>query len=235
MKQDLALSFLLHFLAILMLVVLTPFTPKYKIDLNDVINVRLAAMPAAQQQTEPEKLEPINIPKPIVADEPVAVVTETKSVTKAKPVEKPKPKPKEKPKDNAYKPKAETGTENKAGAENGQKDVSGNLGVGSKFGGAAIDNASFDYPYWFVQAFSKIERNWTNPVYANKPISCIIYFQVIRSGRIIKTEVEKSSGVDAFDSACERAVKLSQPLPPLPNEFTDEIIGIHLEFPYSPG
>jgi len=231
MKQDLVLSFLLHFLAILTLVVLTPFKPQIKVDMNDVINVRLAALPPAQPQQE--VMEPVTIPQPVVADEAIAVVTETKSVTEAKPVEsKPKPKPKE---DDSYKPQAEKGTEDKAGLENGQKDVSDNLGSGSKFGGAAIDNASFDYPYWFVQAFGKIERNWTNPVYASKPISCIIYFQVIRSGRIIKTEVEQSSGIDAFDSACERAVKLSQPLPPLPNDFTDEIIGIHLEFPYSPG
>ena len=233
MKQDLALSFLLHFAVILTLVILTPFKPQFKIDMGDVINVSLTALPAAQPQ--PEVMEPVSIPTPVTADEPVAVVTETKSVTEAKPVEKPKPKPKEKKKDDSYKPKAETGKENKAGLENGQKDVSSNLGAGSKFGGAAIDNASFNYPYWFVQSFSKIERNWTNPVYASEPISCIIYFQVIRSGRIIKTEVEKSSGIDAFDSACERAVNLSQPLPPLPNEFTDEIIGIHLEFPYSPG
>ncbi|RKX28964.1 MAG: hypothetical protein DRP46_07860 [Candidatus Zixiibacteriota bacterium] len=233
MKQDLALSFLLHFTVILTLVILTPFKPQYKLDMGDVINVSLTALPAVQPQ--PEVMEPVAIPTPVTADEPVAVVTETKSITEAKPVEKPKPKPKEKPKDDSYKPKAETGKENRAGLENGQKDVSENLGAGSRFGGAAIDNASFNYPYWFVQSFSKIERNWTNPVYANEPISCIIYFQVIRSGRIIKIEVERSSGIDAFDSACERAVKLSQPLPPLPNEFTDEIIGIHLEFPYSPG
>ena len=69
---------------------------------------------------------------------------------------------------------------------------------------------------------------------ANQPLSCIIYFQVIRSGRIIKTEIEQSSGFDAYDRACERAVKMAEPLPPLPKEFTDEIIGIHLEFPYSP-
>ncbi len=113
--------------------------------------------------------------------------------------------------------------------------MSNNLGVGSPFGGAAVDNASFKYPYWFVQAFSKIERNWSNPVYANQPLSCIIYFQVIRSGRIIKIEIEQSSGIDTFDRACEQAMKLSEPLPPLPDDFTDEIIGIHLEFPYVPG
>ncbi|UCD95508.1 MAG: TonB family protein [Candidatus Zixiibacteriota bacterium] len=228
MKQDIVLSFLLHFLVIISLVIATPFKPHIRTDLSEVITVSLAAMPA---QIQPQAPEPVAIPKAVVEDEPIAFVPEAKSVDKVKPVKKPKEKER---KDDTYQPKAETGAETQPGLGEGLKDVSGNLGAGSKFGGAAIDNAAFDYPYWFVQAFSKIERNWSNPVFANSPLTCIIYFQVIRSGRVLKVEIEESSGIDAFDRACERAVKLSQPLPPLPNEFRDEIIGIHLEFPYVP-
>jgi TonB family protein len=227
MRQDILLSFLLHFLAIITLVIATPFRPHIRTDLGEVITVSLTALPARVQPRAPE---PVAIPQAVAEDEPIAFVPETKSVEKAKPVKKPKPKEK----DDTYRPKAETGAETKPGLAEGLKDVSGNLGAGSKFGGAAIDNAAFDYPYWFVQAFSKIERNWSNPVFANSPLTCIIYFQVIKSGRVLKVEIEESSGIDAFDRACERAVKLSQPLPPLPNEFSDEIIGIHLEFPYVP-
>jgi len=230
MRQDFLLSFLLHFLVVIFMLVSVPFKPRVKTDLGDVIRVNLAALPAAG----PTKPQPSVIPTPVVADEPVAAVAELATVTEAKPVPKPKPK-EEKPKDQAYKPKAETGDKARAGAESGQKDVSDNLAAGSRFGGAAVDNASFDYPYWFVQAFGKIERNWSNPVYANRPLTCTVYFQVIRSGRIIKVEIETSSGIDAFDRACERAVNLSQPLPPLPDDFTEEILGIHLQFPYVPG
>lgn len=230
MKHDLVLSFLLHFTVVISLVIATPFKPHIRTDLGEVINVRLASLPASLQKVP---LEPVAVPRAIVSDEPIAYVPQTKSVDKAKPVKKPEPKP-EKKKDKTYKPQAERAAESRLGIEEGKKDISDNLNAGSKFGGAAIDNASFDYPYWFVQSFSKIERNWSNPVYANRPLTCIIYFQVIRSGRIIKIEIEQSSGIDAFDGACERAVKLAQPLPPLPNEFTDEILGIHLEFPYIP-
>jgi TonB family protein len=231
MRQDLLLSFLLHFVVIIAMVVSAPFKARVNTDLGDVIRVNLTSLPAS---LKPQAQEPVAVPTPIVADDPVVPITEVASVTQAKPLPKPKPKPEEK-KDDTYRPKTETGDQDRSGIENGQKDVSENLSSGSKFGGAAVDNASFDYPYWFVQAFGKIERNWTNPVYANRPISCVIYFQVIRSGRIIKVEIEESSGVDAFDRACERAVNLSQPLPPLPDDFADEIIGIHLTFPYSPG
>lgn len=217
------------------MVIITPFKPRINTDLGEVINVRLASLPAPAPKEEPVKIEPLPIPQALVADNEIAFIPKAKSVTEAKPVNKPKPKPKPKTEDKPYNPDAARGTETKSGTAEGQKDVSQNLGPGSKFGSAAIDNSSFDYPYWFVQAFTKIERNWSNPVYANRPLSCIIYFQVIRSGKILRVEIEQSSGIDAFDRACERAVNLAQPLPPLPNEFTDEIIGIHLEFPYSPG
>jgi TonB family protein len=226
MRQDFALSFLLHFTVVIALVFSTPFRSRVSTDLGEVINVHLATMPAF---AEPKTMEPVAIPRAIEADEPLAVVPDMKTVKEAKTLKKEE----KKPKDKEYKPQSERGKD-QAGTESGKKDVSGSLGVGSKLGGAAVDNAAFDYSYWFVQSFTKIERNWSNPVFANRTLQCGIYFQVIRSGRIIKVEIEESSGIDAFDRACERAVKLSQPLPPLPNEFTDEILGIHLEFPYAP-
>lgn len=234
MRQDLLLSFVLHFLIVMAMIISSPFKPKVNTDLGgEVIQVKLRPMLSKSVAPAPE---PVEIPQQVVADEPVVPITEVASVVEAKPIDKPKPKPEKKPeKDKTYDPKPLKGDEEQAGIKDGQQDVSENLSSGSKFGGAAIDNASFDYPYWFVQAFDKIERNWRNPVFSNQPLSCIIYFQVIRSGRIIKTEIEQSSGVDAFDGGCERAVHISQPLPPLPDQFADEIIGIHLEFPYSSG
>jgi TonB family protein len=230
MRQDLLYSFLLHFIVIIAMVISTPFKPKVRTNFGEVITVNLTAMPMI---STPQAIEPMPIPTPIVVDEPVTPVMEVASINKAAAIDKPKPKKKKE--DKPYRPKAETGQTDRTGAEEGQKDVSENLNSGSRFGGASVDNASFNYPYWFTQAFIKIERNWSNPVYANQALSCTIYFQVISSGRIIKVEIEESSGIDAYDRACERAVNLSQPLPPLPENYTDEILGIHLIFPYAPG
>lgn len=232
MRQDLMLSFLLHFLVVIAMIVTAPFKPQVRTDIGDVIKVNLATLPQVKDKLITKPVT--TIPKQIVADEAPVPITEVASITEAKPIKEQKPKPKE-TKDDTYKPQAEKGPENKPGIPEAKTDITENLGAGSKFGGASVDNESFDYPYWFTQAFSKIERNWRNPIFSNRSLSCIIYFQVIRSGRIIKTEIEKSSGVDAFDGGCERAIYLSQPLPPLPNQFTEEIIGIHLEFPYEPG
>jgi len=232
MRQDLMLSFLVHFLIFVALTISAPFKPRIGINVDDIIKVRLTASVPASVLKPVEKMEPVAIPSPMSAEEEVAVVTQTKTIDKAKPVSKPKPKTKAE--DKPYKPKSETGETDQAGLKDGQKDVSSSL-TGSKLGTASVDNASFDYPYWFVQAFTTIERNWTNPVMAHQPLSCVIYFEVIGSGRIVKVEIEKSSGIPAFDRACERAVTLSNGrLNALPSEFTDEILGIHLEFPYIP-
>jgi TonB family protein len=230
MRTDFLFSFLIHFILVIIMVISAPFKPQIRTDLGEIIKVSIRSMPASQ---EPQKIEPAAIPQPIATDEPVIAIQEMAMVTEPKKIDKPKPKPKEK-KDKEYRPDADKGKTDQAGSADGKKDVTDNLGSGSKFGAASIDNASFNYPYWFTQAFSKIERNWTNPVYANQKLVCIVYFQVITSGRIIKIEIEQQSGIDAYDHACERAVKQSQPLPPLPAEFADEIIGIHLEFPYIP-
>ena len=100
MRQDILLSFLLHFLVIISLVIATPFKPHIRTDLGEVITVSLAAMPA---QLQPRAPEPVAIPKAVVEDEPIAFVPEAKSIDKAKPVEKPKPKEKKK-KDDTYRP-----------------------------------------------------------------------------------------------------------------------------------
>jgi TonB family protein len=228
MRQDYLISIILHVMVVLTMVVSVPFKPRVKTDLGDVIRVNLASLP---QSMMPNIAKPAVLPKATSTEKIATPISTNKSADKAKAIEKSKAKKKEEIKN---KPGTEVGKEDKFGTAEGQKDVSDNLGSGSIFGGAAIDNANFNYPYWFVQAFNKIERNWRNPVYAQQPLSCIIYFQVIRSGKIMDVQIEKSSGIDTFDRACERAVKLSEPLPQLPREFVEEILGIHLEFPYIP-
>jgi len=232
MKRDLIYSLVLHVSIAVALVVITPFQPQINTDLGEVINVRLAAMPITQQ-VNVQPAPTVEIPQAISAESELAVLPDPTSITKAKKI-KPKEKPKPKQKDKPYQPQNEKGKEDVAGKTDGEKDVSDEVMSGSKFGSAAVDNASFNYPYWFVQAFTKIEFNWRNPIYSSQPIECLVYFQVIRSGRVIKVEIEKSSGIDAFDNACVNAINLSKPLPPLPSEFVEEIIGIHLTFPYEP-
>jgi TonB family protein len=230
MRQDFIVSLILHTVIVAIMAISSPFKPRVSSDLGDVINVHLAALPAPKVETP--IIKPATIPRAMTASEEIAVVPAMETIATPKKIELKKPE-KKKIEDKTYQP-ADKGAKDQAGLKDTTTDVSENIGANSKLGGASVDNASFNYPYWYMQSFPKIERNWTNPVFANRPLKCVVYFQVIRSGRIIKSEIEQSSGVATYDRACLRAITLSEPLPPLPKEFIEEILGIHLEFPYSP-
>ncbi|MFH1374564.1 MAG: TonB family protein [bacterium] len=226
MKRDIVLSLCLHAAIIMATVVSAPFDLKRQKDFGEVIRVSLTSLP----EITPSEPTPITVPKPmleVLPDIPIDAPT-----TAAKAVIESEPKKKEEPK----KPKPKTTGQVPSDAGAGEKEIeSSATGGGSPFQGATIDNASFDYPYWFTQAFNKIAGNWRNPVGSDATLVCVVYFQVIRSGRLIELRVETSSGFGAFDDACLQAVQSSSPFPPLPREFRDEIIGITLPFKYASG
>jgi TonB family protein len=235
-SRDLFFSVILHGTLILMVTVLNPFVVRSSHDLES-IGVNIISMPPLGNPdlVKGGEMPEIAIPQALVQDEVAIPIAAPESKREMKKIEK-KPKPKEtqhtpKPeKDPGYQALAQKGDK----TQKGGTDISDKIGPGSKFGTVAVDNASFDYPYYFIQAFGKIEGNWSNPVAANQPLSCVIYFKIIRSGTIIDPAVEKSSGIEAYDRACLRAVVASSPLPQLPTDFRDDIIGIRLEFPYKP-
>ncbi len=108
------------------------------------------------------------------------------------------------------------------------------IDFGSEFGGIKIDGANFQSPYYINLVFSKIRSRWVNPVRLSTLIEVTVYFRVEANGRIVDAEIENSSGITAFDQSALRAILTSDPLPPLPQEFTGDHIGIHLKFEYTP-
>lgn len=230
-SRDFIYSAMLHIALLLMITVLNPFAIRISRDFESVAVNIISMPPLGDPALVKGSMPEIAIPQATVDEEAVIPISKPESKTEAKPVEKkeetPKPKPK---KDTGYKGQAQKADKDQAGGT----DVSDQLGPGTSFGAAAVSNADFQYPYWFVQAFGKIQRNRSNPVASNQPISCFIYFEVSRFGSILAASIEKSSGIEVYDRACLRAVQASDPLPPLPTDFKDDIIGISLEFPYKP-
>jgi len=224
--KDFLFSLLLHAGFILGIMMLNPFTvrlhPKFESVAVNIISLPPRGNPDLLKGETPK----ISIPKQTVKEQkagPLPTPSKTKKQRSSK-------KAPSKVKNSAgYIDDGKKGSETQAGVDIGEA-----LGPGSKFGSVAIDNANFNYPYYFIQAFDKVQQNWSNPVAANQPLSCIIHFQIIRSGTVLDPSIEQSSGVPAYDRACLRAVQASSPLPPLPVDFRDDIIGIHLEFPYQP-
>lgn len=224
MKLEIALSIALHMVIVFFTIFSSPLSSKSRFE-GEVIRVSI---------TSPSELPVTEAPP--TSEIPAAVEDlyeeiEISDPSTAQPIEvKPKPKPKKptpKPKKKSPpKPKVDS---KPAADKPAESEVSG-TGAGTPFRGATIDNASFDYPYWFRQAFNKISQNFRNPVASDGTLVCTIYFQVIKSGRVIELRIIESSGFPIFDDACLAAVERAAPFPPLPRNFRDEIIGISIPF-----
>jgi TonB family protein len=108
----------------------------------------------------------------------------------------------------------------------------GEYGLGNGISSAQLDAYNFGSPYYLSIVFGKIRDEWENPVQSSSNLMATIYFRILRDGNIVETKVEKTSGLDLFDQSALRAIMGSAPFPPLPNEFSGEYLGIHLEFEY---
>ena len=203
----------------------SPFDLRKKMDLGDVIKVTIKSMPELKA-TEPVSISPPTTPQAIMVDEPPDIPLSDPLTVKEKKKLKEKPKPKEEKKAEVQPSKAEVPPEKEIESKTTQS--------GSMFAGATVDNRTFDYPYWFDLAFSKIHSNFRSPISSDATITAVIYFEVIQSGRVVLVRVEESSGIERFDEACMLAIDRSAPFPPLPRSFGEEIIGITLPMAYDP-
>ena len=104
------------------------------------------------------------------------------------------------------------------------------LGLGTA-GGSPFDG-EFEYSYYVQQMFGRIFRNWQR-VPVQGTTFAIVQFTIMKDGRLQNIQIEKSSGVAQLDRAASRAVYLSDPLPPLPQSYPRDRVGVHLRFEYS--
>ncbi len=96
-----------------------------------------------------------------------------------------------------------------------------------------IETQKFPFAYYLNLIRYRVQENWDPPFQANtkkESISAVVGFKVLRDGRIADVVVENPSGIFLFDQAARRAVLTAGPLPPLPDEFTEEYLTVHMEF-----
>lgn len=106
----------------------------------------------------------------------------------------------------------------------------GAAGTSLSFGAdvAAFD-ADFPFSYYVQQLVSLIGANWFRPD-ASEGAVCTVSFRIRRSGQVTDVKVEASSGESYYDRAAVRAVYAADPLPPLPNDYRNDQLGVHLRF-----
>lgn len=92
-----------------------------------------------------------------------------------------------------------------------------------------------DFPFtWYLQRVqAKITERWAPPPGSAEGQHVVIVFEIGRNGQASKAAVEKSSGNPAYDLAALRAVSEASPFPPLPDEFKESLLRVHLGFQYT--
>ncbi len=105
------------------------------------------------------------------------------------------------------------------------------LGLGGSGGGSPFDQ-DFEYAYYIRQMLAKINEHWQRTAVRGTAI-VVIRFTIAKDGRVLDAAVETSSGISILDRSSLRAVMLADPLPPLPNSYPRDQVGVHLRFTYS--
>ncbi len=105
--------------------------------------------------------------------------------------------------------------------------------TGSPQGVGAVTLNASDFPFaWYLrQVQSKISERWEGAARAGDQPQVV--FEIGRDGKVTGLKVEKSSGNSLYDQAAIRAITDATPLPPLPADFKDAFLRVHLGFNYS--
>ena len=115
--------------------------------------------------------------------------------------------------------------------ESAEGSPTGVPGADANFGTSlsAFDSADFNYSYYVTRMLASIGANWFKPT--DQSVSPpVIFFRIARDGSITDVRIERSSGLPFVDRAAQRAVMASSPLPPLPADFHESSLGVHLKF-----
>jgi TonB family protein len=107
-------------------------------------------------------------------------------------------------------------------------------GFGLSTGGGPGTGSSLDIigdfccPGYIATMVARIRSTWqTNPGARGQTL---IKFTIQRDGQLVDPVIEKPSGSTPLDLAALRAVVVTKTLPPLPSEYTNPVLTVHLNF-----
>ncbi|NOY23775.1 MAG: TonB family protein [Acidobacteria bacterium] len=104
------------------------------------------------------------------------------------------------------------------------------IGFGRHGSVVDLDGANFEYAYYLSIVQDRIGSNWVRAYVGKGKVK--IYFRIKRNGSIVGSMIEESSGNVGLDRVALRAITASSPLPPLPEGYTGDNLGIHIWFNY---
>ncbi|MCD6418994.1 TonB C-terminal domain-containing protein [bacterium] len=165
----------------------------------------------------------ISAPQP----EPEKTVVEEKS----KKVEEKKPKTRVEKESKKKRKKSTKKKPQKESKPAQKKKTKKNLARGSA--SIDIEGQNFSDDFYLNLIMTKIANNWLNPLRGGRKMSVTIYFRIQKNGTVSDVKVEKKSGNSLLDQSALRAVLASSPLPPLPESYSGDFLGVHFEFEHT--
>lgn len=182
----------------------------------------------AVQEVAPPQARP-QPPAPPAPKAPEMVLPQQKTAAR------PTPAPKvDKPVDQARARRPAFGTEIQEGSarvETGARGSNFGLTTGGGSGtGGYLDVGNFCCPEYLQTMLQLIQKNWN----AQQTVSgqSQVKFTIQRDGTLTAIELEKPSGYFALDREAQRAVLVTKRLPPLPRQFPEDHLTVHLIFQY---
>jgi TonB family protein len=98
-------------------------------------------------------------------------------------------------------------------------------------GAMTLDVADFPFAWYLAAVQRKITERWEGrALQGRQPVAV---FEIARNGQVSKLAIEKSSGNPYYDQQALRAISEANPLPPLPAEFPEPMLRIHLGFNFT--
>lgn len=182
----------------------------------------LGGRPVQEVAEAPRSIEPVRPPAPRAPEmvEPLKAPPK-----KARPVES-----------EAKDPRSRTPTRGaevqpgSAVAETGARGQGFGLTGGAGGPGGYLDVANFCCPEYLALMRDLINRNWSSR--QGTTGTTLMRFVVQRDGRLTDVLVEQSSGNPSLDLFARRALQLTR-LPPLPAEYPEPTLTVHLYFEYT--
>jgi TonB family protein len=182
----------------------------------------------AVQEVAPPQARPTP-PSPPAPKPPEMVLPQQKPAARTTP-----PPRVTKPVDQARARRPAFGTEIQEGNARVETGATGNnfgltTGGGSGAGGY-LDVGNFCCPEYLQTMLQLIQKNWNGQQAVSGQSQ--VKFTIQRDGTLTAIELERPSGYFALDRAAQRAVLVTGRLPPLPRQFTEGHLTVHLIFRY---
>jgi TonB family protein len=94
-----------------------------------------------------------------------------------------------------------------------------------------LDVGNFCCPDYIALMNNRITSNWSQQVEVAGAV--VVKMTIQRDGKLTDVALEQTSGYTSLDLNAQRAIQITRQLPPLPAEYPNPTLTIHLTFKYS--